>query len=250
MKYIKKFLPLIALKYNKEGGTNMKLPIILIVVLCVFIGISYTAPTAANCSNPNSRQGLDECESLDFSQEIDRISKTDIAKHSAISNYCLHFDTSKDSIWKLLLYERIAPLPTKIQKKCEVYSISIKINLEELFKSKGPTINGGCITTCTGNCEKASNKCSSNLDESYSIYDDMNYFDINYCFKNIDVDKISRLFNKYIPIKWELEVSCNGVTGKIPTENNYIYISGICNEEQLKKNRGYDKYKPKEDENL
>jgi hypothetical protein len=209
-----------------------------------------TASTAASSFNPDSRQGSDECESLDFLQEANRITKTDIAKRSAMSNYCLHFDRKKNGIWKLLLYERIDPMPIRIRKECRVYSISPNANLEELFQDKLPITNGGCIKTCTGNCEKASKECLSNLYETYSIYDYINYFDINNCFRNIDADRISYLFYKYIPIKLELEVSCDGVREKIPTEKHYIYVSGICSEEQLRKNRGYDKYKSKEDENL
>ena len=194
---------------------------------------------AANrCNSSKPRSNL--CESLDFLQEIDKILKIDSAKDSVIAEYCLHYDAQKDSIWKLFLYEQIAPLSMGMQKECGSYSISNKITLEagEIFPREPSLLSAFCTKTCIGSkktCEERErDKCKIDINKSHSIYDFISDFSINSCFKEIGIDKISHLFNRHLPIKWDLKVSCDDE--KIPVlGSHYIYISEICNEKQLEK---------------
>ncbi len=224
----------------------MKLPIILITGFCISVDFSYS-DELNKCNN--SRSSSKPCESFDFLHEASKIPKIDPTKDSVIAKHCLH--SKKDSTWELLLYERIVPLPvSEIQKECDVYSISGTINLEtgEIFQRKfGSGMSAGCVKTCVGSkeaCAGRNNKCKINTKKEHYIehyiYHRINDFHINSCFKNIDIDKISLLFDAYLPIKMELEISCDGE--KIPVlGSHYIYISGMCNEEQLEKIEEYNR---------
>ena len=235
MKCIKQLITLIVQKCDKRDY-SMKSSIIFAVILYVFTGTSYAVFIAINYSNPDSRQGLYKCDSLDVLQELNRISKFDSTKDSMIAKYCLY--SKEDSAWELSFYEQIIPLAIKIQKECSGYSISgtIDLGIKKIFRSSfSGGANGGCIKTCTGSkeaCEKLGNVCKIDISEKYNIYNHINDFSIISCLKGMDT--ISHLFNKYLPIKWDLNISCDDE--KIPVlGSHYIYISGLCTEEQLKK---------------
>jgi len=213
----------------------------LIAILCIFIEISYAStPKSHSCSNDRR----ESCKSLDLLHEIGKVAKNSHAKHSMLAKYCLHFNAQKDSIWELILYEKAASLSEKIQKKCDSYSFSGKIDLEpsKIFSSNFGVESGFCIKTCTGSkeaCEKRGNECEVDISEKYNIRDYKDGFSINSCLKNME--QISHLFNMYLPMKWDLQISCENE--KIPISgSDYIYISEICTEEQLKKKEEYDKY--------
>ena len=208
----------------------MKLLIIFIAFFLILTNFSHS-----EILNEYNSQNLysDSRESFDFSKELKNSVKKD-SVNSAIANYCLLFE--KDSVGKLLFYEKIKPLSIEKQIECKSYSISVKINLEagKIFSNKEFMQNGFCMKTCTGSkeaCTKRGNICKTNISENLNIYDHINDFSINSCLKETE---ISYLVDKHIPIKWDLRISCE--REKIPVVgNSYIYISGICTEEQLKK---------------
>jgi len=215
---------------------NMKLPAIL-SILCLFTFSYSSTPTSHSCSSDSQ----EPCEPFDILHEMAQIPKFNPAKHSVIAKYCLHYKTQKDSTVELLLYERIANLSIKKQKGCNFYSISEETNLkpDKIFMSISKAGNGFCTKTCTGSretCEKL-DECKVDISEIFDIYGNINFFDINSCLKGVKgMEKISHLFNRYLPIKWDWEIYCD-FKEKIPISGSgYIYISEICTEEQLKKN--------------
>jgi hypothetical protein len=223
----------------------MKL-LMLITILCFFIEFSY----ALDCSSSNTFQ--ESCEPFDILHEMTQIPKFNSAKHSVIAKYCLHYKIQKDSAMELLLYERTASLSLNKHKGCNSFSISKNINLkpDKIFINNSSNASGGCIKTCAGSkeaCERRGDECKVNINEMVDIYDDINFFDINSCLKKMEgIGKISHLFNRYLPIKWNFEIYCD-FRERIPiVGNHYIYVSEICSEEQLKMNEEYDKYREKD----
>ena len=216
--------------------------IIFIAILCIFTKSSYAVLIAINYFSPDSvKKGIYKCDSLNILQELDKISKSYSAKDTVIANYCLH--SKKDSTWELLFYEQIIPLSINVQRECTGSSIAGKIDLG-IKKIFSHSFTGGgigfCMKTCTGNkeaCEKRSNVCKIDISEKYNIYDYINMFSV----KSSCLKETSHLLSRHLPIKWDLEISCD--TERIPIVGNYfIYISNICTEEQLEKNKKYDKW--------
>jgi len=210
----------------------MKLSTTLVTIFLLFINYSYAVLIAINYSDSDKCKV--PCESFDFLREIDKIPRIDSV--SAIAKYCLR--SEEDSTWKLSLYEHIVPLAIKIQKECRRYSFSGKIDLgvDKIFLSSlSGGESGGCVRSCIGSkkaCEKRNSVCKTDISEKYNIYDHINDFRISSCLKGME--KILHLFNIYLPIKWDLNISCDDE--KIPVlGSHYIHISRICTEEQLKK---------------
>ena len=204
-----------------KRALDMKLSVIIIILYVLAI-LSYSAAIEVGY------KGDEYCESGCL-YEIDKIPKFDSAKHYMIAKYCL------DSTFRLLsLYEQIFPLAIKIQKECHSHSIDGQIYLEPLKIFFGGLSGGwnSCIAYRLHSTEKV--ECKTDINEYYNIYEYIKRFGIDDYFEK--TDNISYLLSKYFPIKWDLIIECDDEEIAIPIpENYYIYISGICNEEQLKK---------------
>jgi hypothetical protein len=197
----------------------MKFFAIHIAIIIIFIEISY------------SQEKENPCESYNFLYEMAQIPKFDSAKYSVIARYCLNHNIG----WVLLHYEQVIPLEIKIppKKECLRYSFGGEISLEpdRTFFNQMFGGAGSCFSysfshqgneECKAKIIKGCNGCTKD-------------FALGYCF-NEERDDVSYLFDKYLPIKRDLGISCDGE--KIPihvSENEYIYISGICTKEQLKR---------------
>jgi len=188
-----------------------------------------------------SNEEQNPCEFYDFLHEIAQIPKFDSTKHSLTAKYCLNYDSG----WVLLHYEQIIPLKAKIQKECETYSFSGEISLEP----SGTFFNqifggfGSCMAYTIINPNK---KLECKIDMNEHCHGCTENFVLGYCFDK-ERDNVSYLFDKYLPLKLSLRVSCDDEKIQIPSpENYYIYISGICNEEQLKKIETLNKARKKE----
>jgi len=193
----------------------MKFFAIHIAILIILIEYSY------------SKEKKDHCESYNFLHEMAQLPKFDSSKHSVIAKYCLN----NDSGWVLLHYEQVIPLKIEMPKECLRYSFGGEISLKpsRTFFNQIFGGAGSCASKCEAEIIKSCNGCTK-------------YFVLGYCF-NEKRDDVSYLFNKYLPIKRDLSISCDNEEMPMPvSENEYIYISGICTEEQLKKKEEYDKY--------
>ena len=180
----------------------MKPLIIYIAIFSIFVEYSYSQ---------------NYCESYDFLNEMGKIPEFDPEKHSVIAKYCLKYNIG----WALLHYEQLIALEIKIQKECSKYSFGATISLEP-DRTFFNQIFGGFGNCAPCDFNKLCRGCTKD-------------FVLGYCFDH-ERDDISYLFDKYIPIKQDLGISCDGEEIPIPMlESSYIYISGICNEEQMKK---------------
>jgi hypothetical protein len=256
----------------------MKLPIIFITALCFFTEFSYASGCSASNTYQAYQEPCEPFDVLheigkipkfnsakhsviakyclhykiqkDSTMELllyERVDSLPIsAKYSVITKYSLHYKTQKNNTKELVLDELVDTLPIKKHKGCNSYSVSGNVNLNpsQIFSSYNyGSTSGSCLKTCTGSkeaCKKYGDECKVGINEMLHIYDHINFFDINSCLKGKEgMEKISHLFNRYLPIKWDLEIYCE-LKEKIPIfGSHYIYISEVCSEEQLKKNKEY-----------
>jgi len=200
----------------------MKLPITIIVF--------YTIATFSYAGGIEvGYKGDEPCESYDFFHEMDKIPKFDSTKHFVAAKYCL---IERD---RLSLYEQVIPLVIRIQKKCQSHSIDGIIYLEPFRIFLGSLSGGWHFCTAYSIHPHIKKECKEDINEFYNIYKYIKDFYVDYCSR--EADNVSYLLDKkYLHIKWELEILCDDEKIPIPVlENYYIYVSGICDEEQLKK---------------
>jgi hypothetical protein len=210
----------------------MKLPIV-IVAIYVSAVFSYAIIEVGSYVEIETES---DCESYDFLHEMSIIPKFDSAKHSMVAKYCLlyHDNVQGDTAMSFSLYEQIIPLAVKIQKECHSHSVDGKIYLEPIKMFFGGLYGGWSFCTDASIPPKENYICKTDINEHYNIYKYIKGFGIDYCFNK--VNNISYLLGKYFPIKWELTILCDDEEIPIPVPKSYyIYISGICNEDQLKK---------------
>jgi len=208
----------------------MKFFTIHIAILILLVGYSF------------SNEEQNPCKPYDFLHEIAQIPKFDSARHSAIAKYCLNYG----GYWELLPYEQISPFEIRIQKECRIYSLGGTTNLEPSGMFSGMMFGGsGSCIAYTNIDPNKKRECKADTIEFCN--DCIGEFIFNSCYLHKETDNISFLFDKYLPIKWDLRISCDGEKSQIPTpENYYIYISGFCNKEQLKKIETLNKARKKE----
>ncbi|MCL2282107.1 MAG: hypothetical protein FWC26_02190 [Fibromonadales bacterium] len=208
-------------------------PFITTIVLYAIIELSYAGIDVGY-------KGDDYCKSYDCLHEIEKIPKFDSVKHSVVAKYCLHYnkDIRIDSTLSLLLYEQVIPLTVKMQKKCRTHSIDGEIYLEPIKIFFGGLSGEYYFCHAYDIYDSKKNvECGTDMNEHYDIYRYIKSFGVDDYFEK--TDKISYLFNRYIPLKWNLKIFCNDEEISIPVpEDYYIYISEICTEEQLKKIEG------------
>jgi hypothetical protein len=193
-------------------------PIKIAVLALLTINSGFTKET-------NSCDGLSP-------EKQNRIAQSDSAKKYIIAEYCFSFDTDRG--WKLLLYEQIVPLTIKIQTESQHYDYSMYANLEANIKFTATPVgsSNSCIGT-SSNPNKKTYKCKLDRNVEYNIYERFNTL---YSIQKIDTAQIAVLFDKVFPVEWNLEFKIDYQPHNLSGSYN-IKISGICNEEQLKKNR-------------
>jgi hypothetical protein len=201
---------------------------IAIIVLCAFVASPFTGIEVGY-------KGDESCELYDCLHEIAQIPKFDSVKHAMTAKYCLYYNNiQKDSTLNLSLYEQVIPLAIKIQKECHSHSIDGEIYLEPIKMFFGGLSGEWSFCTDASIPPKKNYICKTDINEYYNIYKYIKNFGIDDYFEKMN--NISYLLGKYFPIKWELKILCDEEEIQIPVPKNYyIYISGICNEEQLKK---------------
>jgi hypothetical protein len=164
-------------------------------------------------------------------------SKIQLPKYDfIIAEYCLSFETDTrfagDKGWKLLRYEQFTPLTIKIQTRSYDYNYGISANLDADIKFSTFFLKKMDATCIGKRSHGESFECRLDRHGEYNIYD---YFNVLYLYsQKIDSAGLSVLFGKVFPIKWNLEFEIDEHPHNISGSYN-IKISGICNEEQLKK---------------
>jgi len=174
------------------------------------------------------------CINFDTEYELKKKDKT--AKCDFITTECC-LDSSTNKKWELLLYKQFVPLIFKIQTKSHKYNSDMSAYLDADIKFYTFSIMGS-DRNCIGVSSNGKNfRCEINMDKEYmdkeyNIYD---YFHTLYFYsQKIDSVQISVLFDKVFPIKWNLKFEIDKQPHNLSGSYN-IKISGICNEEQLKK---------------
>jgi hypothetical protein len=206
---------------------KLSITIIALYVLTAFTGIEI------------GYKGDEYCGIYDCLQEIDMLPKFDSTKHSIAAKYCLDSTQSLSSFQKfifpsgscsLLLYEQIIPLAVKIQIECHSHSIDGEIYLEPIRMFFGGLFGGGSFCMDASIPPKENYVCKTDINEYYDIYKYISAFGVD------NYGNTSYLLDKYFPIKWNLEIDCDGEEIPIPAPKNYyIYVSGFCNKEHLEK---------------
>ncbi|MCL2281968.1 MAG: hypothetical protein FWC26_01460 [Fibromonadales bacterium] len=172
-------------------------------------------------------------ETFAFAYELEKIGNID--KYDTITaEYCMSWDADRG--WKLLRYEQYAPLILNIQTKSYDYDYTISVSLDAdikfstiFLKQFGSTRIGYNPNT------KKGFKGKIDRNEEHNIYDS---FGTLYTYQQkIDTAKISVLFNKVFPVKWNIKFEIDYQPLDLSGSYN-AKISGICNEEQLKKIEG------------
>jgi hypothetical protein len=156
------------------------------------------------------------------------------AENYITAEYCLISDI-KDDRWKLLSYERAVPLTIKILTKSSDYHPKLNVDLDTDIKFGNFAMPGGKSFECYKNTSLSEKyPCRGDIDEEYNIYDTFDTLLINYKARNMDSAKVSALFGKVFPIKWDLKFEIDYQPHNLSGSHN-IKISGYCNKEQLKK---------------
>jgi len=176
-----------------------------------------------SCGNFNS----------EYMSEINLLATQKDEDNFVFAEYCIHFDSEyrghgKNGTWEFVRTEQFMPMPSiKITDiKCiKSYFISTNVgNIDgEIVIGTGYFKE---IQSCAANYD-----CGFDIDKEYKIDDD---------FKTIftavtDSIQALSLTNKILSFKWNMDFTCSGKKLYDLSGIFYVKISGICNEDQLRK---------------
>lgn len=197
------------------------IPALIKIIVFALFSINFGfAQKAVSCGN----------QPLDFLQK--KIYEPDSAKEYIMALYCIRFDSEyrehgKNGIWRLARTEQFMPMPSiKIDVECsKSYSLFTGVS------SISEEIAGGTgylkeIKSCAANYD-----CRYSVNEEYKIDED---FESIFAGVIDSVQAIS-LVGKTFSFKWNMGFTCSGKKLYDLSGIFNIKISGICNEEQLKK---------------